>query len=80
MSSRLPTSVVPSRYDLTLYPDLKASHFRGDMVISVDVVEATSSIRLHSLELELDRVRISCQAEYVRLCVCVCVVCVCVCV
>jgi aminopeptidase N len=51
---RLPRTVLPSRYDLTLEPDLDAATFRGTVAISVMVYEATMSIVLNAAELEID--------------------------
>ncbi len=52
-SFRLPTGVLPRRYDLTISPDLDASTFDGRVVISVDVLEPTDEIVLHSKELNI---------------------------
>ena len=37
---RLPTDVVPEKYDLTLSPDNEKFTFDGEVKITVDVVEA----------------------------------------
>jgi len=42
--SRLPTSVVPSHYTVTLRPDLKAHTFTGECKVKVDVKEEVKSI------------------------------------
>ena len=50
---RLPTSVLPRHYRLTLAPDLVAATFSGDVEIDLSVEEATSSIVLNAAELDL---------------------------
>jgi puromycin-sensitive aminopeptidase len=51
---RLPTTVVPSRYELELAPDLAAASFDGTVDIAVDVREPVDEIVLNALELEID--------------------------
>ena len=51
---RLPRTVVPSRYDLTLEPDLDAGTFSGVLEAAVDVVEPVTEIVLNANELQLD--------------------------
>jgi puromycin-sensitive aminopeptidase len=51
---RLPRSVVPSRYDLTLEPDLDAGTFVGTVEVALDVVEPVTEIVLNANELRLD--------------------------
>jgi puromycin-sensitive aminopeptidase len=50
---RLPRTVLPSHYALTLEPDLDAATFSGEVDIVVDVQEATSSVVLNAAELEI---------------------------
>ncbi len=50
---RLPHTVIPSRYDLTLRPDLNDFTFTGEETIDVDVREAVSEIKLNSKKLEI---------------------------
>ena len=50
---RLPRTVVPTRYELVLEPDLERASFHGRVSITVDVREATSSIVLNANELTL---------------------------
>jgi puromycin-sensitive aminopeptidase len=52
-ASRLPRTVAPRRYDLTIEPDLAASTFRGSVRIALDVHEATATIVLHARGLEI---------------------------
>ncbi len=56
---RLPRSVVPGRYELTLAPDLAAATYDGSAEIAVTVVDAVDRIVLNALELEIDGGRLS---------------------
>ncbi|HEY3707593.1 MAG TPA: M1 family metallopeptidase [Terracidiphilus sp.] len=49
-AQRLPRTVTPEHYDLTLTPDLKAATFTGVERIDVEVKEPTTSITLNSAE------------------------------
>ncbi|HZO82881.1 MAG TPA: M1 family metallopeptidase [Candidatus Binataceae bacterium] len=53
---RLPTNVVPERYEISLTPDLKAFTFAGEESVAVRVLSPTAEIVLNALELEIDRV------------------------
>ena len=48
---RLPTHVVPSRYQLELEPDLAAATFFGSVVIDVEISETTDEIVCNAAEL-----------------------------
>ncbi|MGE0880236.1 MAG: M1 family metallopeptidase [Acidimicrobiia bacterium] len=50
---RLPRSVVPSRYDLVLEPDLVTGRFTGLVDIAVSIAEPTDTIVLNSLDLAI---------------------------
>ena len=50
---RLPRSVIPNHYAITLEPDLEAATFAGEVVIDVDVVEPVVEIVLNAIELEI---------------------------
>ncbi len=52
---RLPRTVVPSRYDLTLEPDLDAATFTGTADIAVDLIEPLDEIVLNAAELTITR-------------------------
>jgi puromycin-sensitive aminopeptidase len=51
---RLPPTVRPRRYDLTLEPDLDTATFAGEETIEVEVVEPTAEIVLNAAEIEID--------------------------
>jgi puromycin-sensitive aminopeptidase len=51
---RLPRTVVPSRYELELAPDLAAATFEGSSSVEVEVLQAIDEIVLNTLELEID--------------------------
>ena len=50
---RLPTSLVPSHYELTLEPDLDAASFEGRVRIHLDAQEPASEVILNAKELVL---------------------------
>src|SRR5262245_15278243 len=50
---RLPTSVVPTRYDLRLEPDLEAARFAGLVTIALSVREPVEEIVCNAIELEI---------------------------
>src|SRR3546814_12641066 len=50
-SGRLPTDARPTRYDLRLAPDLAASTFRGDVVVTLDVERGTDVLVCNAAEL-----------------------------
>ena len=51
---RLPRSVIPSRYVLTLEPDIEGATFAGEEAVSVEIAEPVTQIVLNALELEID--------------------------
>ncbi len=55
---RLPSHIIPVRYDITMKPDLEAFTFEGEEVIHLRVKKATNKITLHSKELEIVSVAI----------------------
>jgi puromycin-sensitive aminopeptidase len=55
---RLPRTVVPSRYDIRLEPDLTTSTFTGHETVRVTVVEPVTDIRLNAVELTITSVLI----------------------
>jgi puromycin-sensitive aminopeptidase len=58
MSHRLPTTAMPSRYDIRLTPDLEAGTFTGEETVAVTVREAVEEIVLNAADLVVDAVRI----------------------
>ncbi|MET0908203.1 MAG: M1 family metallopeptidase, partial [Ilumatobacteraceae bacterium] len=50
---RLPRSIIPSRYDVELAPDLAAASFSGIVRIEIDIVEATAEVVLNAMELTI---------------------------
>ncbi len=56
---RLPRTVVPEHYELTLQPDLDAARFTGTVAIDVTVVEPVSDIVLNAVELDIAGVELS---------------------
>jgi aminopeptidase N len=55
-AARLPRSVIPKHYGITIEPDLGAATFRGDETIDVDVTEEVSSITLNAIGLDLSAI------------------------
>ena len=51
---RLPRTVVPSRYDLTLEPDLDAGTFVGAIEVALKILEPVTEIVLNANELKLE--------------------------
>ncbi len=58
-AQRLPSTVVPTHYALTLTPDLKAATFTGAETIDVTVKEPVKTITLNSAEITFDSVSVS---------------------
>jgi puromycin-sensitive aminopeptidase len=50
---RLPRTALPTRYDLTLSPDLHKRDFLGDARITLNVTEPVAEVVCNSLELEI---------------------------
>ena len=50
---RLPRTVEPERYEITLRPDLDGARFTGEEKVTVKVSEPVTEIRLNSAELEI---------------------------
>jgi puromycin-sensitive aminopeptidase len=53
---RLPTSVRPTHYELTLVPDLDAARFTGEVTITLEVREPVREVRFNTLDLVLEPV------------------------
>ena len=56
---RLPKTVTPSHYDLTLEPDLVNFTFAGTEEISMSVSETTDVFVINSIEIEIDEAWVS---------------------
>ena len=52
-AARLPVSVIPDHYAISITPDLVAEKFSGQETIDVDIKEPIDTITLHSADLEL---------------------------
>ncbi|XP_002744830.4 leucyl-cystinyl aminopeptidase isoform X1 [Callithrix jacchus] len=53
---RLPTAIVPLRYELNLHPNLTSMTFRASVTISVQALQATWNVILHSKGHNISRV------------------------
>src|SRR6266550_3526507 len=58
-AARLPKSVVPSHYTLSITPDLANETFAGEETIDVDVKEPVDAIVLNAVEMELTDVTVT---------------------
>src|SRR5580698_4517245 len=58
-AQRLPKTVIPEHYALTLTPDLKAATFTGSETIDVTLSEPTDHITLNSAEIAFQSVTIT---------------------
>lgn len=52
----LPTTVKPSKYNITLQPDLKNFTFSGEEEVTIEVLKETTEIVLNSIELKISSV------------------------
>jgi aminopeptidase N/puromycin-sensitive aminopeptidase len=48
-AARLPRTVIPNHYAITIAPDLDKENFQGDETIDVNVTEPVSSITMHAV-------------------------------
>jgi puromycin-sensitive aminopeptidase len=55
---RLPTTVVPERYEIKLAPDLSTARFAGEETVSIQVIEPVRQIVVNAAELEFQAVSI----------------------
>src|SRR2546423_13884508 len=58
---RLPRTVVPTRYDLRLTPDIPAASFTGEETIAVTVAAPVEVFVLNAAELRIDGARLTLQ-------------------
>ena len=56
--SLLPRNVRPSRYSLTLTPDLSEFSFHGDQSVDIEVLEPTTAIVVNCLEIDVESCRL----------------------
>ena len=56
---RLPRSVLPMHYDLTVEPNHKTNQFSGEVFIQLNVSEPTDTIKIHSYLLTVDKITVS---------------------
>ena len=59
LGQRLPETVVPERYDLTLEPNLAKATFSGDETIHVRLLKPASAISINAAELEFQQASIT---------------------
>ena len=52
----LPSNVRPTKYRMTLQPDLETFTFKGEQTIDIEIVEPTARIKLNAAELEISKV------------------------
>ncbi len=62
-AQRLPSSVLPEHYALTLTPDLKVATFTGVETIDVRVAEPVNSITLNSAEIAFQSVTVKAEGK-----------------
>ena len=56
---RLPTTVLPERYEIKLTPDLSAATFAGEEKVLVQVIEPVRQVVVNAAELEFQAVSIN---------------------
>ena len=56
---RLPRTVLPSRYQVSLVPDLDNASFTGTVSIEAEAVESASELVLNAIELEIHSVTVN---------------------
>ena len=59
----LPSNVKPTRYRLTLEPDLTDFTFSGEEAVDIDILEATDEITLNSAEIDVRRCRLAVEGK-----------------
>ena len=55
-SHRLPRTVVPSRYDIRLEPDLESATYAGEEIVQVEIRDETDEVQLNAVELTITSV------------------------
>ncbi len=51
----LPANVKPTKYRMTLQPDLANFTFKGEQTVDIEIVEPTARVKLNAAELEISR-------------------------
>ena len=59
LAARLPQTVIPAHYAVSIAPDLAAETYRGDETIDVEVKEPVSSITMHAIGLDFRDLQVS---------------------
>ncbi len=52
----LPSNVKPTKYRMTLQPDLASFTFKGEQTVDIEIVEPTARIKLNAAEMEISRI------------------------
>ena len=65
-AQRLPQTVLPEHYQLTIAPDLQNESFAGDETISVRLTVPVRSITLHAVGIEVQEVAVTAGGETQR--------------
>ncbi|CAF0924682.1 unnamed protein product [Didymodactylos carnosus] len=55
---RLPTTIIPTHYDLTIQPHLDTFKFDGSVNIHLKVKESTSTVELYAADLEIEKAQL----------------------
>ena len=55
---RLPKTIIPSYYSITIEPDLENEKFSGSEIISIEIKEKINTIKLNSIGLKIDTAEI----------------------
>jgi puromycin-sensitive aminopeptidase len=55
--ARLPSSITPDRYQLTIIPDIAAARFRGEEKIEIRLAAPSREVMLHAVGLEISGAR-----------------------
>ena len=55
----LPSNVKPSKYRMTLQPDLETFTFKGEQTVDIEVVEPTARIKVNAADLEISGVTLT---------------------
>ena len=59
IAQRLPNTVVPENYKITLTPNFEKDNFSGEETIQIRVVKPTATVTLNSLEIEFEEASIT---------------------